>query len=193
MVLARVVAASLLLLLMTSVTFAAQLSTSTVETPRGQAVYVVVQDDIEIGDSGRFFRLLRQNPAVSGVMLHSLGGSADDGLAIAKYVFEHKLDTMVTSACHSICAIMFLAGNQKFLAVDAAITFHTAYKQIGDWVVVDHPANGTIAWFLGHMGYPLPLARLWVSTPTDEATPITLEMNDDLGLGFTIIPSESEF
>jgi hypothetical protein len=94
---------------------------------------------------------------------------------------------MVTDACHSVCTIIFLAGEARYLAVDADLTVHSAYKQLADWVVEDHLANGTVAWFIGHMGYPLPLAKLWVSTPSDEMAPITLEMNDKLQLGFTVV------
>lgn len=185
--LARLVTAVLVLQFEAQAALAGQPLLIDVDTPTGSATYVLLENDIEVGDSNRFFRLVRRTPHVTGVMLSSMGGSADDGLAIAKYIFERKLDTMVTATCHSICAIMFLAGNRRFVTVDAAITVHSAYKQIGDWVAVDHRTNGTVAWFLGHMGYPLPLARLWVTTPTEGAAPITLEMSEKLGLGFTVI------
>jgi hypothetical protein len=155
-------------------TVAAQLSIIPVETLDGSATYILLENEVEVGDWSAFFRLVRRTPTITGVALTSIGGSADDGLAIAKYIFEQKLDTLVTDACHSICAIMFLAGDQRFLAADAALTVHGAYKRIGDWVVTDHLANGTIAWFIGHMGYPLPVARLWTSTPSGGAAPITL-------------------
>jgi hypothetical protein len=149
--------------------------------------YMSVQGVIEVGDWGRFVRLLAKQPSVVGVLLDSEGGSLDDGLAMAKHIYEHQLLTMVTRTCHSVCAVMFLAGREKYLTVDARITVHSAYKAIGDWVVQDSVADGTVAWFLGHMGYPLSVARLWVTTRSDTAAPITLEMNDKLGLGFTLI------
>ncbi len=166
---------------------AADLSIVHVETPSGVARYVYVQNDVELGDWSRFVKLLRKNPEVTGVLLRSAGGSADDGLAMARHIFEHGLDTMVTGTCHSVCAVMFLAGQDRFIAPDATLTVHSAYRKLGDWVVEDHAANATVAWFIGHMGYPLPLARLWVSTPSADAAPITIEMNQKLKLGFTVI------
>lgn len=166
---------------------AADLSLVLVETPSGSARYIYVENDLSEGDWWRFTKLLRQNPEVTGVLLRSNGGAADDGLAIAKHIFEHGLSTMVTAACHSVCAVMFLAGRERFITRWANLTVHSAYKQLGNWVVEDHIANGTVAWFIGHMGYPLPLAQLWVSTPSDKVAPITFEMNEKLKLGFTII------
>ena len=165
----------------------AQLSIVDVDRPEGRQSYLQLSGEIEIGDWWKFVRLLKQNPSTSGVWLHSDGGSADDGLAIAKHVYEHRLDTMVTDTCHSVCTIIFLAGSDRYLTVDARLTVHSAYKQLADWVVEDHLANSTVAWFIGHMGYPLPIARLWVSTGSDQMAPITLEMNDKLKLGFTVI------
>jgi len=166
---------------------AADFSLMPVETPVGLARYVYLENDINQGDWSRFTKFLRKNPGVSGVLLRSNGGAADDGLAIAKHIFEHGLSTMVTENCHSVCAVMFLAGRDRFLTRRASLTVHSAFRQLGDWVVEDHITNGTVAWFIGHMGYPLPLARLWVSTPSDEVAPITFEMNEKLKLGFTII------
>lgn len=157
------------------------------ETPAGQQRFLAIEGDIELGDWSDFVRLLRTAPEVSGVLLRSDGGSLDDGLAIAKHVYLKQLDTMVTGTCHSVCAVMFLAGRRKYLAPDAQVTVHSAYKQLGEWIVEDEVANGTVAWFIGHMGYPLPLAHLWVATRSGDEAPITLEMNEKLGLGFTVL------
>jgi len=165
----------------------AELSIIDLDSPEGRQPYLVLEGSIEVGDWWRFVRLLKQNPGISGVLLRSDGGSLDDGLAIAKRVYESHLDTMVTEACRSVCAIIFLAGEKRYLTANANLTVHGAYKRIADWVVEDHLANGTVAWFIGHLGYPLPVARLWVSTASDEMAPITLEMNDKLKLGFTVI------
>jgi hypothetical protein len=165
----------------------AQLSIINLDSPEGRQSYLELEGNIEVGDWWRFVKLLKQNPETTGVLLRSDGGSLDDGLAIARHVYENQFDTMVTEECRSVCAIIFLAGAERYLTADARLTVHSAYKQIADWVVEDHHANGTVAWFIGHMGYPLPVARLWVSTASDQTAPITLEMNDKLRLGFTVI------
>lgn len=181
------ITAALVVLLHAPGVEASPLSVVEVLTPTGLEDYVSIEGDVELGDSTKFLKLMRKGEHIAGVMLHSDGGSLDDGLAIAKFIYEHELDTMVTRNCHSVCAIMFLAGKERFIADGASLTFHSAYKQIGDWVIADNHANGTVAWFLGHMGYPLALARLWMNTPSSDAAPITLQMNEELGLGFTVV------
>jgi len=86
-----------------------------VRMPEGVQTYIAIRDEIELGDWSKFFRLVRQAPGVSGIILNSPGGSVDDGLAIAKYVYGHKLDTLADGACGSICAIIFLSGENRFL------------------------------------------------------------------------------
>jgi hypothetical protein len=155
--------------------------------------YVDIRGPIEIGDWSSFNRLLRTNPDIAGVVLSSEGGSLDDGMAIAKQIYDRKLDTMLVDTCHSVCSIMFLAGESKYVPGSFRLTVHTAYKQIADWTVQDHVANGTVTWFIGHMGYPLALARLWVATGPDDAALVTWAHNDKWNLGFRemrVLPGE---
>ena len=146
--------------------------------------YLSISGDIDVGDWSTFSRLLRANPDVGGVVLSSMGGSLDDGMAIAKQIFDARLDTALVDVCHSVCSIMFLAGKEKYVPGNFRLTVHTAYKQIADWTVKDHVANGAVTWFLGSMGYPLPLARLWVATGPEDAALVTWAHNEKWGLGF---------
>lgn len=185
----RLLAVLLLLLLSTVVaTRAADMSVLEVSQPEGAGRYLRITGDIELGDWRRFVKLLAAEPGVRGVWLESDGGSADDGLAIAKHVYTHRMDTLVRdAACHSVCAVIFLAGANRYMTADARLTVHSAYKELAGWVVEDDIANGTVAWFIGHMGYPVQLARLWVSTDVDSTAAITPEMNERWKLGFTVI------
>lgn len=114
--------------------------------------YIHVRGELRQGEFTDFFRLVRRQEQLGGVLLDSPGGSFDDGVAIAKYVYEQQLDTVVLRQCHSVCAVIFLAGRQRYLRHDAVVSLHNAYKELAGWVVVDHSANGAVAWFLGHMG-----------------------------------------
>lgn len=166
---------------------AARLFLAAVDTPDGPRTYLGIDGEIEVGDWRRFTKAMKTQPDISGVLLSSEGGSLDDGLAIAKHIHGANLDTMVVSRCHSVCAIMFLAGRERRLAPDALLTVHSAYRQLGDWVVEDDQANVRVAWFLGQLGYPLKLAELWSGTRSAEAAPISATMNDKLELGLSYI------
>ena len=154
--------------------------------------YLRIEGDIEIGDWSNFMKLMKQHPDVAGVAVSSDGGSLDDGLAIAKQIFDRELDTVLLDFCHSACAVMFLAGHTKYVARNYRLSVHTAFKQIADWTVRDHVANGTVTWFLGHMGYPLALAKLWVAPGEQEAASITWAMSDKWQLGFTAVQEPFE-
>jgi hypothetical protein len=146
--------------------------------------YLSISGDIEVGDWSAFSRILRANPNIAGVALSSMGGSLDDGLAIAKQIHDRELDTLLVDVCHSVCSIMFLAGQDRYAPEGFRLSVHTAYKQVADWTVQDHVANGTVTWFLGYMGYPLQLAQLWVATDADDAALVTWAHNDRWRLGF---------
>lgn len=164
---------------------AATLAVTSMDVLGEPRTYLTLEGDIVEGDWWQFTKAMRANPSISGVLLSSDGGSLDDGLAIAKHIYSHGLDTMVTSACHSVCAIMFLAGKARYMAADASLSVHSAYRQLGDWIVEDDQANIRVAWFIGQMGYPLKLAEIWSSTRSNASAPISTEMNDKLKLGLS--------
>jgi hypothetical protein len=150
---------------------------------QGHLPYLVIEGTIEVGDWSRFMKLLRAHPELRGVALASEGGSLDDGLAIAKQIHARGLDTTLLAHCHSVCAIMFLAGREKFAPPDLRLSVHSAYRQLGTWTARDESANDTVTWFLGAMGYPLALARLWNDTAPERVAYITWAMNERWALG----------
>lgn len=172
---------------------AAELTVDPVLTATGPVPVLFIEGPIEVGDWSRFMKLLRAHPEVAAVALDSEGGALDDGLAIARQVHERGLDTALVATCHSVCSIIFLAGADRFVPPDFRLSVHSAYKQLGDFTARDEKANDTVAWFLGSLGYPLALARLWNDTAPENAAPITWAMNDKWDLGFQPIDPLASF
>lgn len=175
---------ALLALLSLATTLPATAAEMSVHTPAGARATIFIEGTIAVGDWSRFMKLLRAHPEVAAVALGSEGGSLDDGLAIARQIHERGLDTALVAGCHSVCSTMFLAGAQRFVPPDFRLSVHSAYKQIGSFTARDEHANDTVAWFLGKMGYPLALARLWNDTAPEDAARITWAHNDKWALGF---------
>lgn len=163
---------------------AADITIDAVVTADGATPFVIIEGPIDRGDWSRFMKLLKAHPELRGVALDSEGGSLDDGLAIAKQIDERGLATALIDTCHSVCSIMFLAGEERFVPPNFTLSVHSAYKQLGDYTARDEAGNETVAWFLGSLGYPLALARLWNDTAPEDAAPITWAMNDKWNLGF---------
>ena len=59
------------------------------------------------------------------VILTSSGGSAGDGIAIARIIFDNRMHTVVRGACYSSCAnYLFFAGVTKTVEPGSMIGFH---------------------------------------------------------------------
>ena len=175
---------ALLALLAGTAASAAELRVEPVLAGKGRLPHVVIEGAIAPGDWSRFMKLLRAHPELRGVALASDGGALDDGLAIARQIHERGLDTTLLGNCHSVCAIMFLAGREKFVPPRFQLSVHSAYRQLGSWTARDESANDTVTWFLGAMGYPLALARLWNDTAPEDVAYVTWTMNERWDLGF---------
>jgi hypothetical protein len=180
----RRLAAALAALTLAGPAAAAEISLAPVVTGAGPMPFVFIEGPVERGDWSRFMKLVKAHPELRGVALNSVGGSLDDGLAIARQIAERALSTALIDTCHSVCSIMFLAGAERFVPPDFTLSVHSAYKQLGAFTARDEAGNETVAWFLGSLGYPLALVRLWNDTAPEDAASINWAMNDKWNLGF---------
>jgi hypothetical protein len=162
----------------------ADITVAAVTTRDGALPFVIIDGPIERGDWSRFMKVMKAHPEAQGVALNSIGGSLDDGLAIAGQIDKRGLATALIDTCHSVCSIMFLAGAERYVPPNFTLSVHSAYRQLGDYVARDELGNETVAWFLGSLGYPLALVRLWNDTAPEDAATITWAMNDKWDLGF---------
>jgi hypothetical protein len=87
--------------------------------------YVKVWGEIVDGDGKKFADALN-DVSVKGVLLNSNGGSFEDGMAMAKLVYERKLWTSVRKnwECESMCAIIWIAGTVRYYGPKTKIGFH---------------------------------------------------------------------
>ncbi len=96
-----------------------------VTQPNGLRV-LMAQGQIVAGDADRLRAVLRQNPAIDEVWLHSGGGSGQQGEAMGRLLRERGLATRVPrgSRCASACADMFLGGMIRMVDADDAYGVH---------------------------------------------------------------------
>lgn len=96
-------------------------------------VYVVIKGEIVDGDTGRFIDAV-QAPQRSTkkliVQLESPGGSVQIGLQIADSIHRREWSTYVpkVTECNSICAVIWLAGKERWATATSMIGFHAAYN-----------------------------------------------------------------
>lgn len=81
---------------------------------------------IEIGSELLLQEKLKKMPNVKTLHLHSEGGRILAAKRMMKIITEYKLDTYVREECASACTLLFLAGENKFLAEGGRLKFHNA-------------------------------------------------------------------
>jgi hypothetical protein len=84
-------------------------------------------------DTDQFAQLLQNNPTITTVVLwNSPGGAAAANSGITQLIAAHKLKTAVAGFCVSACAMVFLAGVERYFSDGAPIDstslgFHGSY------------------------------------------------------------------
>ncbi len=99
----------------------------------------VVQDQVIVSgpltppDVDRFAKLLDGKPAITTVILwNSPGGAFEANRGLTKLIADRKLDTAVAGFCLSACAMVFLAGNERYFSDGESLEttmlgFHGSY------------------------------------------------------------------
>lgn len=146
--------------------------------------WIIVKGAIQNGDLERFLSAVTSGDKISTVWLDSPGGSANEGLAIARIIHELKFNTYVheNSRCDSICSIMFLSGKRKLVTDTSKIGIHSAHNR--NTGAKDADANTVIGWYMGKLGYPEELLVLWVRTKPDSLIDLNDGPNKIMRLGF---------
>ncbi|MBM1221116.1 hypothetical protein JQU17_12855 [Ponticoccus sp. SC2-23] len=165
---------------------------------------ILVRGPIEEGDDSRFFEIAEETPRAT-VVLESPGGIVSTGISIAAEIAIREYTTLVLdgSGCHSICAIMWVAGGRRYMSPDADISVHAAYRMRNstDGSVETSEsgmANAQIGAFLNEIGLSADAIRYFTfAGPNEELLDITPEIAQALSIDVyiqssngTISPSE---
>ena len=93
------------------------------------------------------------------VFLESPEGLVETGISMAAEITIRGYTALVLdgSGCHSICAIMWIAGVRRYMSADAAISVHAAYRMRnqangGVETCESGMANAEIGAFLNEIG-----------------------------------------
>jgi hypothetical protein len=90
--------------------------------------FIYINGEIKDGDGKKFLDVAASAIGKTDYLyLTSPGGSFEDGMEIAKYVHQHNFRTGVVAdhICTSMCAIIWLAGNQRTYGGKTRIGFHS--------------------------------------------------------------------
>ena len=150
---------------------------------------ILISGPIEAGDDNKFFELAREIPRAT-VLLESPGGLVDVGISIAAEIAIRGYTTLVVKGdgCHSICAIIWVAGERRYMTPNADISVHAAYRMkadaLGGFTTSESGvANAQIGAFLNQIGLSADAVRYFTfARPSEELLRITPEVAQLLSL-----------
>ena len=85
---------------------------------------VHLQGGLGFGVSKEVSKILKKNPKIEGIILDSIGGRIYEGRELAKLISSYGLDTYSLKGCYSAATIAFIAGEKRFLGIEANLAYH---------------------------------------------------------------------
>jgi Clp protease/PAN domain len=134
-------------------------------------IVVALEGEILKGDAAEFLNVIANNQNVV-VFLNSNGGDAVEGLAIAKTIRKLGFTTavVVNSKCMSACALIWVAGNTRFLSDNSLVGFHSVYTSDG----VSSDGNAIYGAFYGQLGLSDKAITYLTAAPPEGYNQVTL-------------------
>lgn len=150
---------------------------------------ILIRGPVEEGDYDRFREIAEVAPRAT-VFLESPGGLVSTGISIAAEIAIRDYTTLVLDGfgCHSVCAIMWVAGERRYMSPDAHISVHAAYRvrnsADGDIEASESGmANAQIGAFLNEIGLSADAIRYFTfAGPSEELLDITPEIAQTLSI-----------
>ncbi len=151
----------------------------------GTGKSIVFTGEILSGDAVKF-REVAYRRSSNIVILKSPGGSLNAGLEIAQAVRELGLTTAVPAkgGCYSACALIWVAGVQRYMSRSAQIGFHAAYYRENGVTRETGVGNARVGAFLTRIGLPESAVIYMTVAPPDDFAPLTPEVARKIGVDF---------
>lgn len=121
----------------------------------GEGELVFIDGEIEEGDLHRVKQAVAEL-ATPAVLLRSPGGDAREGMAIGRYLRSIGASTGVAPdfLCASACAMIWVAGANRYLAPTSLIGFHGAYTTDSSGLTrVSGWGNALVGAYLFELGF----------------------------------------
>jgi hypothetical protein len=93
---------------------------------------VIFRGDVTYGTTKALLQLIKEHPEVTVVHLTSDGGYVHPALVVANALQLRGATTFVPSECVSACTLLFLGGETRYLAPDAKLGFHRAWRNLDE-------------------------------------------------------------
>lgn len=85
---------------------------------------IELKGKIALGAGIELQRLVRMVPTITQLRLDSAGGRVAEVPRLQRVIEEHRLTTIVSGRCLSVCVLVFVAGEERLVTEDARIGVH---------------------------------------------------------------------
>lgn len=169
-----------------------------VHPPVSGVSIVLLKGQLVSGD-GAYFHEQTQGITKAIIFLESPGGLVAEGLSIGATIAQRGFSTMIAEGklCASMCGIIWLSGNNRYLQEKSVVGFHAAYVDMKDGnLEVSGTANATIGSFVSTLGLPLKTVQFVARAPPEDMEFINHVGARVLGIDTVLVEKErvlSEF
>ncbi len=132
---------------------AATIDIETTQIDGETLAFITIEGDLEFGDELRFADLAIGVPKAA-VFFASAGGSLHAGIEIGRAIRLKGFATIVADprSCASACALAWLGGTPRFMAVDYGVGFHAATIATDPARAADSVGNALVGAYLNQLG-----------------------------------------
>jgi hypothetical protein len=154
----------------------------------GSADLIIIKGDITAEDEKKF-KQIALNTEFATVVLDSRGGLLRPALAIGKTIRIKEFATAVVDAeCLSSCALIWLAGDVRYMAKNSKVGFHAAYIEDKDGKTIPAATgNALVGSYLNSLGLNESIVAFVTRAGATEVNWLNKEGADRLGLPVSII------
>lgn len=145
--------------------------------------FVLFEGEVRSGDAVKFYEATRElSKAI--VFLDSPGGLLNEAFAIGSHIRRHGLSTSVVGnkKCFSACALIWLAGNNRYMWRNSVIGFHAAYLETYEGAQVSGTGNAEVGSYLTHLGLGREAIRFATTAGPAEFLKLTPEIAQAFGI-----------
>jgi hypothetical protein len=140
----------------------------TVDSIKGK---IILRGDIGFGSYTALEQAIKVNPDLKWIDIESSGGHVIEALALAKLIEKSQLNTYSLNECLGACTLVFAAGMQRHLGVEARLGFQRGgslkIKAGKAWKTMDaksadyYRARGTAEFFI-KAAMDMPADKVWI-------------------------------
>jgi hypothetical protein len=154
---------------------------------KGEIDNIHLKGTIEKGDDEKF-RVLALQSRTATVQLGSDGGRLKPALEIGKMIRLRGFSTAVQDAqCASACALIWLAGEPRYMNNFTSIGFHTSFKRDDKGQTKSTPVDGAIiATYLTRLGFSEKVVLFVVGASAQEMHWLEKSTADRLGIAVLV-------